>query len=68
MDLSEADTVKRIDDAIGDMPQEQRDAFLLHRLEVLDYPEIAERLGIDVEQVEQHVAAALKMLRRAVER
>lgn len=67
MDLSKPEALQRIDQEIGDMPQQQRDAFLLHRLAFLDYAEIARRLGIDVDTAEQHVAAALKALCRAVE-
>lgn len=66
MDLSDPEALKRIDNAIGAMPQQQRDAFLLHRLDDLDYIAIGARLRISIEQVEDHISAALKALRDAV--
>lgn len=42
-----------------------RDVFLLHQLEQLDYRQIAVRLGISVEDVERHLAAAMLQLDRA---
>ena len=52
--------------AVGTLPSVTRAVFLLHRVEELDYPAIAERLSISVGQVEQHVASALAEIDRAI--
>nr|WP_232089768.1 sigma-70 region 4 domain-containing protein [Sphingomonas sp. HMP6] len=44
-----------------------REVFLLHRLDSLGYREIAERLEIDVAEVERRMASALVHLVEASE-
>lgn len=49
-----------VDEAIDRLPQRQKEVYLLHRHERLNYVEIAERLGIGRETVKSHLAAAVK--------
>jgi RNA polymerase sigma-70 factor (family 1) len=54
------DQVKKL---IADLPERQRQIYLLHREEGLTYSEIANRLGISKNTVENHMTRALKYLR-----
>lgn len=49
---------------IANLPERQKQVYLLHREEGLTYPEIAERLGISKNTVENHMVKALKYLRQ----
>lgn len=57
----------RIEAAVAAMEQPTREVFLMHRLESLGYPEIGERLGLSVAEVERHIAAAMLHLARALD-
>ena len=48
---------------IENLPDRQKQVYKLHRYEGLTYPEIAERLTISKNTVENHMAKALKYLR-----
>ncbi|HCY42731.1 MAG TPA: RNA polymerase sigma-70 factor [Prolixibacteraceae bacterium] len=52
------------DKLIANLPERQKQVYLLHREEGLTYPEIAERLGISKNTVENHMVKALKYLRQ----
>lgn len=54
------------ENAIARLPDLTREVFLLHRFDDLQYDQIAQRLDIDVKEVEAHVAATLIALRRAL--
>ena len=49
---------------IANLPDRQKQVYLLHREEGLTYPEIAEQLGISKNTVENHMVKALKYLRQ----
>ena len=49
---------------IANLPLRQKQVYLLHREDGLTYPEIAERLGISKNTVENHMVKALKYLRQ----
>jgi RNA polymerase sigma-70 factor (ECF subfamily) len=55
-----------IKQAIGNLPPRCRQVFLLHRFEGLSYREIAQRLGISSRTVENQIAHALTVCRRAI--
>jgi len=56
-----------IERAVAAMESTMREVFLMHRLDSLGYPEIAERLGISVAQVERHIAGAMLHISRALD-
>jgi DNA-directed RNA polymerase specialized sigma24 family protein len=45
--------------AVATLPDLERSAFRLCAMDGLDYPAIAERLGIEIDEVERLLAAAL---------
>ena len=47
---------------IANLPERQKQVYVLHREEGLTYPEIAEQLGISKNTVENHMVKALKYL------
>lgn len=59
--------VRQLEQAVVAMPERTREVFLLHRLLGLGYPEIGERLGLSVGEVERHIAAAMLHLARALD-
>ena len=58
--------IARAEAAIASLPERTREVFFLHRFEDLSYERIARRQGIDVKEVEGHIAATLIALRRAL--
>lgn len=52
-----------IQQKIDAMPEKRRDIFKLSREEGLSYKEIAEKLGVSIKTVENHMGLALKYLR-----
>ncbi|WP_082006610.1 sigma factor-like helix-turn-helix DNA-binding protein [Sphingomonas sp. ERG5] len=59
-ELSDAETIARLERALRRMPKLQREIFLAIRFDNLAYPEIAERTGLSVRQVERHFAKSLR--------
>lgn len=55
--------VHEVEKLVANLPERQKQVYLLHREEGLTYPEIAERLGISKNTVENHMVKALKYLR-----
>jgi RNA polymerase sigma-70 factor (ECF subfamily) len=53
----------KLEQAINDLPDGQREAFLMHRIDQMTYKEIAERLEISVKAVEKRIHKALVKLR-----
>lgn len=53
----------QVNKLILNLPERQRAVYLLHREKGLTYPEIAEKLGISRNTVENHMVKALKYLR-----
>ncbi|HLR26130.1 MAG TPA: RNA polymerase sigma-70 factor [Fodinibius sp.] len=56
--------LKEVKRAIQNLPQRQREVFMLSRYEHMTYKEIAEILGISVSTVETHISRALETLRK----
>ena len=48
--------------AIDSLPPRQREVFLLHRMEEMNYLQIARRAGISIKAVEKHMRQAMKHL------
>ena len=61
--LEEQEFMKRLKDAIANLPGKQREVFLLSRIEKKKYSEIAEITGITVKAVEKRMSQALLELR-----
>lgn len=53
----------RLDDIIDHLPDSQRKVYLMHRVEGLKYKEIADKLHISVNTIENHMSRALKTIR-----
>lgn len=59
---SDPRTASRYRAVLDNLPVVTREVFLLHRRDAMVYPAIAERLAIDVAEVERHIADALEKL------
>ena len=57
----------KIDEAIAQLPEKQREAFLMNRIDKMTYKEIALTLRISQTAVEKRVAKALLALKKAIE-
>jgi len=64
--LREKEFKERLDRVIGDLPEDQRVAFLMNRIDKLKYREIAELLGVSQKTVEKRIHAALLVLRKEI--
>ena len=65
--LEEKEYQKKVQDAISNLTEGQRVAFLLNRIEGKKYTEIAEILDISVKAVEKRMSQALKSLREKID-
>ena len=54
--------VRRLAQAVGELPPQMGRAFRLHKLEGRSQAETAQVMGVSVKMVEQHIAAAIKKL------
>lgn len=66
-DRIDALRVAQIEASILSLPPVTQEVFILHRFNDLPYDRIAIRLGIGVDEVEAHIAAALIHLCRALD-
>ena len=55
---------EKLNKIIDKLPQRQKEVYLLSRVEGLKYSEIAERLNISINTVENHLSRALDNIRR----
>lgn len=58
--------IKRIMDVLDQIPKKSRQIFEMSRLDELKYKEISEILGVSIKTVENHMAIALKTIRKMV--
>lgn len=58
-DAHDPDFMRRLEEAVADLPRLQRTIFLAHRVENMSYDEIARCTGRSKRQVEQQIAKAL---------
>ena len=65
--LEEEEFKKKLQSVLSNLSQEQREVFLLNRIEDKKYREIAELLGISQKTVEKRMSAAIKILREQIE-
>jgi RNA polymerase sigma factor (sigma-70 family) len=66
--LEARDMLARASTAIDRLKPKRREIFLLHRIDGLEYAEIAERMGMSVKTIEWHIGQALVELKRMVGR
>jgi RNA polymerase sigma-70 factor (family 1) len=64
VELEYNELTKKLDEIIKELPQRQKEVYLLHKVEGLKYNEIAERLNISVNTIENHMSHALKTIRK----
>ena len=58
----------QVEKLIANLPDRQKQVYLLHREKGLTYPEIAEKLGLSKNTIENHMAKALKYLRQNMDK
>ena len=65
--MEEEEYMQKYQNALANLTEGQREAFLLNRIEGKRHKEIAELLGISVKGVEKRLYGALKSLRKEIE-
>ncbi len=63
VELEYNELTAKLDEIINDLPVRQKEVYLLHKVEGLKYHEVAERLNISINTVENHMSRALKTIR-----
>ena len=61
-DAPDPDLLRRMEEAMLNVPKLQREIFMAHRLDDMSYGEIAERTGLTIHRVERHMAKAIYKL------
>ncbi|HMC01228.1 MAG TPA: RNA polymerase sigma-70 factor [Flavobacteriaceae bacterium] len=64
--LEEKQFMEKLKTVIADLPEKQREVFLLSRIDKKKYAEIAEMLDISVKAVEKRMSQALVILREKI--
>jgi RNA polymerase sigma-70 factor (ECF subfamily) len=64
VDLEYNELTDKLDDIINHLPDRQKSVYMLHKIEGLKYSEIAERLNISVNTIENHMSRALNNIRK----
>jgi RNA polymerase sigma-70 factor (ECF subfamily) len=59
-ELLARDDLKRLGEAIAALPPQQRKVFIMRKVQDLNIPTIADRLGLSVSTVEKHLVRALR--------
>jgi len=62
--LEEKQFKQRLENAISQLPEDQRIVFLMNRIDKKKYREIAEELGLSVKAIEKRMHHALKTLKK----
>jgi RNA polymerase sigma-70 factor (ECF subfamily) len=65
-ELSAEQDLALLYDVIEGLPPKCRQVFLLSRVKLMTYPEIAKHCGISVKMVEKHISHALAVCTREV--
>jgi RNA polymerase sigma-70 factor (ECF subfamily) len=66
VDPNRKEVVERLEAIIRGMPRLTREIFIAHRLGGLSYEEIGRRTGLNVRQVERHIARAIADIDRGL--
>lgn len=67
-DETNSTLIRRVHEEIQNLPEKNREVYLLHRRDGLTYVEIAEVLGLSVKAVEARMSKALKILRMRLDK
>jgi len=63
MQTEYTDLKGKLSEIINELPARQREIFILHKVDGLKYQEIASKLNISVNTIENHMSRALKTIR-----
>lgn len=66
--LEARDTLRRLEEAMAQLPERSRLIFLAIRLEGLSYAEVAQRTGLSVKRVEKVMSKAIARIDRLLDR
>lgn len=66
MSQTDRKQLERMRRAVAALPERTGAVYRFHLFEGLDYPAIAERLGIECGEVERHIAEAIVAIERAL--
>ena len=61
--LEYKELTNKLEKIINELPQRQKEVYLMHRIEGLKYVEIAKLLNISLNTIENHMSRALKTIR-----
>jgi RNA polymerase sigma-70 factor (ECF subfamily) len=61
-DRPDPELLRRMEEAMLNMPKRQRDIFIAHRVHGMSYGQIGDRTGLTVRQVERQMAKAIYKL------
>jgi len=64
LQIEYAELDEKLDEIIKALPSRQKEVYLLHRVEGLKYSEIAEKMNISINTIENHMSRALKTIRK----
>ena len=64
LQIEYAELDEKLDEIIKALPGRQKEVYLLHRVEGLKYSEIAEKMNISINTIENHMSRALKTIRK----
>lgn len=64
--MEEQEFMTKLQNAIADLPEKQREVFLLNRIDKKKYREIAVLLEVSIKTVEKRMSLALKTLRQQI--
>ena len=65
--MAENEFKLRLESVISNLPEKQREVFLMNRIDKMSYSKIAETLDISVKAVEKRMGICLKSLKEKVE-
>ncbi|NNF19692.1 MAG: sigma-70 family RNA polymerase sigma factor [Flavobacteriaceae bacterium] len=65
--LEEKEFQQKLDNALNNLPENQRQTFLMNRVEGKKYAEIADLEGVSVKAIEKRMHLALKTLREQID-
>jgi RNA polymerase sigma-70 factor (ECF subfamily) len=66
-DTPDPELLRRMEEAMMNIPRRQRDIFIAHRVHGMSYGEIGDRTGLTVRQVERQMARAIYKLAKQMD-